>query len=131
MVVHSVYKAPTERFVLPALGHRILPHIVIGDYNSHSTTCGYTTTYNNGEAKSDNITLIQNYRNLSTANDEKVDTIPTSSLRRVFPIPHSQHRRICVSANPVVLAQPTVSEYAATPEYGELEEICGRSGRLY
>ena len=28
-VVHSVYKAPTERIFLPALGHINLPHIVI------------------------------------------------------------------------------------------------------
>ena len=26
----------------------------------------------------------------------------------LHPIPHSQHRPICVSANPVVMAQPTV-----------------------
>ena len=44
VVVHSVYKSPTERFVLPALGHRNSPHIVIGDFNSHNTTWGYPTT---------------------------------------------------------------------------------------
>ena len=38
VVVHSVYKPPSERFVLPVLGHRNLLHIVIGDFNSHSTT---------------------------------------------------------------------------------------------
>ena len=38
VVVHSVYKPPNDWFVLPALGHRNLPHIVIGDFNSHSTT---------------------------------------------------------------------------------------------
>ena len=37
VVVHSVYKPPNDQFVLPALGHRDLPHIVIGDFNSHST----------------------------------------------------------------------------------------------
>ena len=35
---------------LPALDHRNLPHIVIGDFNSHSTTWGYTSTTNEGEA---------------------------------------------------------------------------------
>ena len=29
VVVHSVYKPPHDQFVLPALGHRYLPHIVI------------------------------------------------------------------------------------------------------
>ena len=38
VVVHSVYKPPNEKFVLPALGYGNLPHIVIGDFNSHSTT---------------------------------------------------------------------------------------------
>ena len=50
VVVHSLYKPPNDQFTLPALGHRDLPHIVIGDFNSHSTSWGYDTTYNNGEA---------------------------------------------------------------------------------
>ena len=50
VVVHSVYKPPNDQFVLPAFGHRDLPHIVIGDSNSHSTSWGYDTTDNNGEA---------------------------------------------------------------------------------
>ena len=48
--MHSVYKPPNNQLALPALGHRDLPHIVIGDFNSHSTLWGYDTTYNNGEA---------------------------------------------------------------------------------
>ena len=36
-VVHSLYKPPPEPFLLPPLGQRIKPHIVIGDFNSHST----------------------------------------------------------------------------------------------
>ena len=50
VVVHSVYKPPNDQFVFPALGHRDLPHIVIGYFNSHSTSWGYDTTYNNAEA---------------------------------------------------------------------------------
>ena len=50
VVVHSVYKPPNDQFVLPALGHRYLSHIVIGDFNSHSTSWGYDTTDYNGEA---------------------------------------------------------------------------------
>ena len=34
VVVHSVYKPPNNQFVLPALGHRDMLHIVIRDINS-------------------------------------------------------------------------------------------------
>ena len=44
VAVHSVYEPPTEAFVLPGLEHINLPHIVIGCFNSHNTTWGYTTT---------------------------------------------------------------------------------------
>ena len=65
VVVHCVYTPPNEKFVLPELGHGNLPHIVIEDFNSHSTTWGYTNTDNNVEAveqwaDSCNITLIHN-----------------------------------------------------------------------
>ena len=50
VVVPSMYKPPNDPFELPALGHRNLPHIVIEDFNSHSTTWGYTSTDNEGEA---------------------------------------------------------------------------------
>ena len=65
VVVHSVYKPPNEKFVLPALGHRNLPHIVIRDFNSHSTAWGYTNTDDNREtveqwAYSCNLSLIHN-----------------------------------------------------------------------
>ena len=63
--VHSMYKPPNEKFVLPALGHGNLPHIVIRDFNSHNTTWGYTNTDDNGEAveqweDSCNLTVIHN-----------------------------------------------------------------------
>ena len=32
VVVHSVYNPPSEQFVLPPLGHRSLPKIVIGEF---------------------------------------------------------------------------------------------------
>ena len=50
VVVHSAYKPPNNQFALPKLGHRNLPHIVIGYFKSHSTPWGYDTTDNNGEA---------------------------------------------------------------------------------
>ena len=37
IVVHSVYKPPTEQFVLPPVGSRNMPHIVIGDFNIPKT----------------------------------------------------------------------------------------------
>ena len=46
VVVHSVYKSPNEQFVLPPLGHRNLPQIVI-DFNSNNTIWGYDDTDNN------------------------------------------------------------------------------------
>ena len=50
VLVHSVYKPSSEQFVLPTLGHRSLPQIIIGDFNSHNTIGGYADTYNNGVA---------------------------------------------------------------------------------
>ena len=50
VVVHSLYKPPPESFLIPPLGQRIKPHIIIGDFNSHSTFWGYTTTDSDGEA---------------------------------------------------------------------------------
>ena len=76
VVVHSVYKPANEKFALSALGNRKLPHIVIGDFNSHSTTWGYTTTYDNGEAVeqwaySCNLTLIHNAKLPKSFNSER------------------------------------------------------------
>ena len=36
VVVHSVYKLPAEHFLLPPLESRNMPHIAIGDFNSHT-----------------------------------------------------------------------------------------------
>ena len=65
VVVHSVYKPPDEQFLLPPLGSRNMPHIVISDFNSNNTLCGYTSTDNNGEAvelwaESNHLSLIHN-----------------------------------------------------------------------
>ena len=125
VVVHSVYKPPNEMFVLPALGHGNLPHIVIGDFNSHSTTWGYTNTDDNGEAveqwsDSCNLTLIHNAKLSKSLNSgiwkrgydpdiifvsESIANMCGKSVME--PIPHTQHRLICTRANPVVVAHPT------------------------
>ena len=50
VVVHSGYKPPAEQFLLPPHGNRNMPHIVIGEVNSHNTLWGYTSSDNDGEA---------------------------------------------------------------------------------
>ena len=119
VVVHSVYKPPNDPFELPALGHRNLPHIVIGDFNSHSTTWGYTNTDNEGEAveqwaDSCDFTLIHDAKLPKSFNSARPDLIVASeSIANMCkksvmdPIPHTQHRPICVSVQPVVVPQPT------------------------
>ena len=75
VVVHSVYKPPAEQFLLPQLGSRNMPHIVIGDFNSHNTHWGCTTTDNDREvvelwAESNNLSLIHNaklYKSFNSA----------------------------------------------------------------
>ena len=96
VVVHSLYKPPPEPFLLPSLGQRIKPHIVIGDFNSHSTLWGYTTTDSDGEAveqwaDSNRLSLIHNAKlpNHSTVQYRRRDTTRTSSL-------YLQTFRICV-----------------------------------
>ena len=93
VVVHSLYKPPPEPFLLPPLGQRIKPHIVIGDFNSHSTLWGYTTTEkrsNNGQIQTDcHSSTTRNCRNHSTVQYGRRDTTRTSSL-------YLQTFRICV-----------------------------------
>ena len=65
VVIHYMYKPPPEPFRHPALGKRNNPHIVIGDFNGHSTRWGYTTTNSDGEsveqwAISNILSLIHN-----------------------------------------------------------------------
>ena len=96
VVVHCLYKPPPEPFLLPPLGHRVQPHIIIGDINSHSTLWGYTTTDSDGEAveqwaDSNRLSLIHNAKltNHSTVQYGRTDTTHTSSL-------YLQTFRICV-----------------------------------
>ena len=120
-VVHSVYRPPNDPFELSALGHRNLPHIVIGDFNSHSTTWGYRNTDNEGEAvaqwaDSCDFTLIHDAKLPKSFNSARwkkgynPDIIFASDMCKksvMDPIPHTQHRPICVSVQPVVVPQPT------------------------
>ena len=125
VVVHSLYKPPPESFLLPPLGQRIKPHIVIGDFNSHSTLWGYTTTDSDEDAVeqlagSNRLSLIHNAKLPKSFNSAiwkkgyNPDLILVSSNISdmcekyvLDPIPHTQHRRICVTAHPVNVPQPT------------------------
>ena len=121
VVVHSVYKPPREQVVLPPLGHRSLPQIVIGDFNSHNTIWGYDATDNNGVAvaqwaESNSLTLIHDAKLQKSFNSARwkkgynPDLIFASSsidnmcVKSVLNhIPRSQHRPICVTVNPVLV----------------------------
>jgi len=125
VVVHSVYKPPGEQFVFPPLGHRSVPQIVIGDFNSHSTSWGYDATDDDGAAveqwaESSRLTLIHDAKLPKSFNSARwkkgynPDLIFASSsidnmcVKSVLnPIPHTQHRPICITVNPVLVAQPT------------------------
>ena len=123
VVVHSVYKPPNDQFVLPALRHRDLPNIVIGNFNSHSTSWGYDTTDNNGEAveqwaDSCGLTLIHNAKLPKSFNSARwkksynphlifaSESIANMCKKSIMdPIPHTQHCPICVSVHPVMVPQ--------------------------
>ena len=125
VVVHSLYKPPPEPFLLPPLGQRIKPHIVIGYFNSHSTLWGYTTTDSDGEAveqwaDSNRLSLIHNAKLPKSFNSAiwkkgyNPDLIFVSSNISdmcekyvLDQIPRTQHRPICVTVHPVIVPQPT------------------------
>ena len=98
---------------------------MIGDFNSHSTTWGYTNTDNEGEAveqwaDSCDFTLIHDAKLPKSFNSARwkkgynpdlifaSESIANMCKKSVMdPIPHTQHRPICVSVQPVVVPQPT------------------------
>ena len=121
VVVHSEYKPPAEQFLRSPLGNRNMPHIVIGDFNSHNTLWGYTSTDNDGEAvelwaESNNLSLIQNAmlpKSFNSAiwkkgyNPDLIFASSNISNMCEKSVLDTQHRPICVSINPVSVAQPT------------------------
>ena len=137
VVVHSMNKLPAdEQFLLPPLGNRNMPHIVIGDFNSHNTLWGYTTTDNNGEAvelwaESNNPSLIHNAKLPKSFNRMKgynPDFIFASSnisnmceKSVLDPIRHTQHHPICVSVSPVIVAQHTTFKRRFNPKKADWE----------
>ena len=129
----SLYKPPLEPFLLPRRGHRIKPHIVIGNFNSHSSLWGYTKRIatekrsSNGQIQTDwHSSTTRNCRNNSTVQCGRRDTTRPSSLylqtfricvRRLFWIqsPLTAPPYICVTVHPVIVPQPILhSEDALT-----------------
>ena len=123
--IQSVYKPPNKQFLLPPLQQRNKPHIVIGDFNSHNTLCGYSATGTDGEA----VEQWAELSNLSLIHDAKLPKSFTNArwkkgyyLDLIFastsignmceksilgPILHTQQPPICVTVKPVIVSPPT------------------------
>ena len=80
VVVDSLYKPPPEPFLIHPLGQRIKPRIVIGDFNSHSTLWGYTTTDSDGEA----VEQWADSNRLLLKKNQKVICIPGVKKERMW-----------------------------------------------
>ena len=122
VVVHSVYKPTNDQFVLQHSATEIC-HTVIGDFNSHSTSWGYDTTDNNGEAVeqwADSCDLTLNHDDKLPKSFNSVRWKKGYNPDLIFaprsianmckksitdPIPHTQSRPICGSAHPVMVPQ--------------------------
>ena len=121
----SVYKPPNKQFILLPLQQGNKPHVVIGDFNSHNTLWRYSTTGTDGEA----VEQLAKSSNLTPIHDAKLPKSFTSARWKkgynpdliiafisigkmceksiLDPIPHTQHRPICVTVEPVIVPQPT------------------------
>ena len=124
-IIQSVYKPQNKQFILPPLQQGNKPYVVIGYFNSHNTLWGYSTTGTDGEAveqwaKSSNLSLIHDAKLPKTFTSARwkkgynPDLIFSSiSIGNMCeksildPIPHTQHRPICVTVKPVIVPQPT------------------------
>ena len=121
-----LYKPPPESLQFPPLGQRIKPHIIIiGDFNSHSTLWGYTTTDSDGEAveqwaDSNRLSVIHNAKLSKSFNSAiwkkgyNPDLIVVSSnisdmCESLFWIqyPHTAPPYLCDCSHPVIVPQPT------------------------
>ena len=112
VVVHSVYRPPNDPFEPPALGHRNLPHIGIGDLSTATVLRGATQaqiTKESGEAveqwaDSCDCTLIHDAKLPKSFNSARwkkgynpdlifsSDSIANMCKKLVIdPIPHTQH----------------------------------------
>ncbi|KAG7299565.1 hypothetical protein JYU34_016540 [Plutella xylostella] len=120
--VTSVYKPPGTLFeFFPPNNFNTHPvKVVVGDFNSHSTSWGYDTTDASGQAveewaETNNLTLIHSPKLPSSFNSGRwrrgynpdlifvSDSISSQCIKTVCsPIPRSQHRPIMCTVQPVV-----------------------------
>ena len=132
IVLHSMYNLPPT--IPTPLGQRNKSYIVIGDFNSHSTLWRYTTTNNDVESMeqwsdSNSMSLIHNAKLMKSFNiviwnkgynpdlifiSSNISDMCEKSVLDL--IPHTQHRPICVTVNPVIVAQPTTYRRRFNPK---------------
>ena len=127
VVIHSMYKPPPEPFRLPALGQSNKPHIVIGDFNSHSTLLGINHNTQSRRIRGvmgglkQPVTHTQheipksfNCEIWKKGYNSDLIFVPSNISDRcdisvLDPILFIQHRPICVTVNPIIVPQPTTS----------------------
>ena len=122
--VTSVYNPPGERFSFrqPLTAVADQRQVVIGDFNGHSSTCGYATTNTDGElvedwAENQRLSLIHDHKLPSSFNSGRsrrgynpdiifaTNRIAGCCNKIVMAIPRSQHRPIGVQVNADITVQ--------------------------
>lgn len=123
--ITSVYKPPTQpyEFINPENFKRDTSNIVIGDFNSHSVSWGYTETNEDGQkleawSEAENLTLIHDPKLPHSFNSGRWkkgynpdlifvsnNIIQQSSKYIGQPIPNTQHRPVCLQTHAVIRAQ--------------------------
>ena len=84
VVVHSVYKPPSEQFVLPSLGQRGLPQIVIGNFNSHNTRRRFNLRKANWSEYTRDVDILVGEVDLTPENYERfVEAIRVTSRKHI------------------------------------------------
>ena len=114
-IIQSVYKTLNKQFILPPLQQGNKPHFVIGDFNSHNTLWGYSTTGTDGDAveqwaESSNLSLIHDAKLPKSFNSARwkkgynpdliFASISIGNMCEKYnldSISHTQHRPICVT----------------------------------
>ena len=120
-IVTSVYKPPNISFDLPIMNSNVPKvRIIIGDFNSHSTTWGYYETNKDGEKveefmENHSMHLIHDAKLPSSFNSCRwrrgynpdlifvSENIKGNCVKKVLePIPHSQHRPIMLQIRSII-----------------------------
>ena len=127
ITITSVYKPPTRQFQFdnPDSLDYNNTNVVIGDFNSHSTSWGYNNTDENGDlveewSDAHHLSLIHDPKLPCSFNSSRwkrgynpdlsfvSNNIASLSSKAVLePIPHTQHRPIAILINAAVTPTPT------------------------